>query len=57
MAQTAATQTQVGQEGGGTPMFPPFDTSTFPSQLVWFFISFGFLYWYMSKRALPKIGR
>ena len=56
MAQTAVTQTQVGQEGGGTPMFPPFDTSTFPSQLVWFFISFGFLYWYMSKRALPKIG-
>jgi F-type H+-transporting ATPase subunit b len=57
MAQTEATQTQVGKEGGGTPMFPPFDSSTFPSQLVWFAISFGFLYWYMSTRALPKIGQ
>ena len=38
-------------------MFPPFDSSTFPSQLVWFFIAFGFLYWYMSTRALPKIGQ
>src|SRR5947209_1972917 len=57
MAQTETTQTQVGHEGGGAPMFPPFDSSTFPSQLVWFAISFGFLYWFMSTRALPKIGQ
>jgi len=36
--------------------FPPFDASNFPSQIVWFFIAFGLLYWYMSKRALPQIG-
>ena len=51
-----ATQTQVGQEGGAHSNFPPFDPSTFPSQLVWFAIAFGFLYWYMSKRGLPRLG-
>ncbi len=51
-----ATQTQVGQEGGSHSNFPPFDPSTFPSQLVWFAIAFGFLYWYMSKRGLPQLG-
>lgn len=38
-------------------MFPPFDKTTFPSQLFWFVIAFGFLYWYMSTRALPTIGK
>jgi F-type H+-transporting ATPase subunit b len=55
MAQNDETQTAVGHEGGSSG-FPPFDSSTFPSQLVWFAIAFGFLYWYMAKRGLPKIG-
>ncbi len=38
-------------------MFPPFDSSTFPSQILWFFVAFGFLYWYMSTRALPQIAK
>ena len=46
-----ATQTQVGQEEGAHSNFPPFDPGTFPSQLVWFAIAFGFLYWYLSERA------
>jgi F-type H+-transporting ATPase subunit b len=50
------TQTQVGHDGGAHSSFPPFDSSTFPSQLVWFAIAFGFLYWYMSKRGLPQLG-
>ncbi len=53
---TDTTQTQVGQEGGAHSNFPPFDPSTFPSQLVWLAIAFGFLYWYMSKRGLPALG-
>ncbi len=57
MAQSGTTQTEVGHEGGSNTMFPPFDKSTFPSQLFWFFIAFGFLYWYMSTRALPNIGQ
>src|SRR5271157_1736971 len=62
MAQSAqstpsdAVQAVVGQEGGAHSSFPPFDASTFPSQLVWFAIAFGFLYWFMSKRALPQLG-
>src|SRR5271157_922437 len=55
-APTGTTQSQVGQEGGAHSNFPPFDPSTFPSQLVWFAIAFGFLYWYMSRRGLPQLG-
>jgi F-type H+-transporting ATPase subunit b len=55
MAQSDTAKTEVGHEGGQSN-FPPFDASTFPSQLVWFFIAFGFLYWFMSKRALPQIA-
>jgi F-type H+-transporting ATPase subunit b len=57
MAQPETTQTEVGHEGGSHSNFPPFDASTFPSQLLWFAITFGFLYWFMSKRALPQIGK
>ena len=53
---SGVTQAQVGQEGGAHSNFPPFDASTFPSQLVWFAIAFGFLYWYLSKRGLPQLG-
>jgi F-type H+-transporting ATPase subunit b len=57
MAQSETTQTEVGHEGGGHSNFPPFDASTFPSQILWFFIAFGLLYWFMSKRALPQIAQ
>jgi F-type H+-transporting ATPase subunit b len=52
----AATQSEVGHEGGAHAPFPPFEISTFPSQLLWLAISFGALYYVMSKIALPKIG-
>src|SRR3984957_8696506 len=54
---TKPTQTEVGHEaGGGHPVFPPFDASTFPSQILWFAICFGALYVAMSKFALPQVG-
>jgi F-type H+-transporting ATPase subunit b len=58
MANTApqATTAEVGHESGGHSGFPPFDASTFPSQIVWLAITFGALYYYMSKRFLPKVG-
>jgi F-type H+-transporting ATPase subunit b len=37
-------------------VFPPFDTSTFPSQLLWFALTFVLLYYLMSKVALPRIA-
>ena len=62
MANTTQTsnssaQAEVGHEsGGGHANFPPFETSTFPSQLLWLAIAFGALYYYMSKRFLPGVG-
>ena len=47
-----ATQAEVGHQTN----FPPFDVRTFPSQLLWLAISFGLLYYYMSKRFLPGVG-
>jgi F-type H+-transporting ATPase subunit b len=54
---TKATQTEVGHEGGSAhAAFPPFEVATFPSQLLWLAITFGGLYYVMSKIALPKVG-
>lgn len=43
-------------EHGGESIFPPFDVSTFGSQLVWLALTFGALYLLMSRVALPRIG-
>jgi F-type H+-transporting ATPase subunit b len=50
-----ATNAEVGHEAGHAN-FPPFDASTFPSQLLWFALIFGGMYYYLSKRYLPAIG-
>lgn len=41
---------------GHSDIFPPFDSSTFGSQLLWLAIAFGALYLVMSRVALPRIG-
>jgi F-type H+-transporting ATPase subunit b len=45
-----------GHGGGEHGAFPPFDPSTFPSQLIWLALTFGLLYYLMSKIALPQVG-
>ena len=49
------TTAEIGivEEGGG---FPPFDSTTYPSQLLWLVLTFGVFYWVMSKVVLPRIG-
>jgi F-type H+-transporting ATPase subunit b len=51
-APTTAT-TQVPKKEGG---FPPFDTTTFPSQMFWLVITFGFLFVVLWRVAGPRIN-
>jgi F-type H+-transporting ATPase subunit b len=54
-AHTTSTEaTPKGERDGG---FPPFNSQTFPSQLVWLAIFFILLYVLMAKWALPQVGR
>jgi F-type H+-transporting ATPase subunit b len=53
----AGTTATTAHEGGGHGgVFPPFDPSTFPSQLLWLAIVFIALYRLMSKRIIPQIS-
>ena len=47
------THTEV-PEGHG--IFPPFDSQTFPSQLLWLSVIFILLYVLMARLALPRIA-
>ena len=53
---TKATQSEVGHEGGGHANFPPFDASTFPSQLLWLAITFGLFYLFLKRVVMPRVG-
>lgn len=48
---SAHTETAGGHGGA----FPPFESHTFLSQLVWLALAFGLLYYLMAKVALPRI--
>jgi len=47
-----------GYSGGekGEKVFAPFDTTTFASQLFWFFLTFFILYFLLAKVFLPRVG-
>ena len=48
-----ATPTEPGAAAG---VFPPFDSSTFTSQVLWLVLSFGLFYYIMSRVVLPRIS-
>ncbi|MGB7285382.1 MAG: F0F1 ATP synthase subunit B [Salaquimonas sp.] len=41
---------------GASGLFPPFDPSSFASQLLWLAITFGIFYYLMSKVVIPRIS-
>ncbi len=51
------TETGVAHDAGhGSGVFPPFDSSTFSSQILWLVITFGLFYMLMKKVLVPRVG-
>jgi F-type H+-transporting ATPase subunit b len=57
MAQAQTTQAGTEAHGGdhAEVAFPPFATETFGSQLLWLAITFGLLYFLLSRLVLPRL--
>ncbi len=58
-AAPEATHTETGVAHGaehGSGVFPPFDQSTYASQLLWLAITFGLFYVLMQKVIVPRVG-
>ena len=54
-AAAPAGEVHATTEHTETLVFPPFDSTTFASQLLWFALTFAILYFLMSRLALPQI--
>ena len=50
------TETGVPHEGDHAGVFPPFDPSSFPSQILWLALTFGLFYMFLQKVVLPRIA-
>jgi F-type H+-transporting ATPase subunit b len=55
-AQPVATTEHIPSSEQHAKGFPPFDATTFPSQLLWLVLTFVALYLLMARVALPRVG-
>ncbi len=55
-AAAAAETAEAAVDTGGGGALPQFDPSSFPGQIFWLAVTFGFLYWMMASVILPRIG-
>src|SRR5690606_3352871 len=55
-AEATHTATEAAHGAGHADVFPPFDPTHFPSQLLWLAITFGLFYLFLKRVALPRIG-
>ena len=55
-AKGQKTGAHTGADGGHGGGFPPFDSSTYPSQLVSLAVAFVALYIIVSRFAVPRVG-
>jgi F-type H+-transporting ATPase subunit b len=53
---TGGTNTETGVPEGHHGVFPPFDQTTYASQLLWLVITFGVFYVLMQKVLAPRVG-
>lgn len=51
-----AVHTATEAAHGGSDVFPPFDPTHMPSQLLWLAVTFGLFYLFLKRAALPRIG-
>ncbi len=54
-AEHTNTELHIPSEEHGAG-FPPFDATTYASQILWLAITFGFFYWIMKNVAVPRIA-
>ncbi|PZO78902.1 MAG: ATP F0F1 synthase subunit B' [Mesorhizobium amorphae] len=47
-------ETQVAHEGAG--VFPPFDSTFYPSQILWLVITFGLFYLFIKRVIMPRLS-
>lgn len=52
----AGTAGEKATEHAESGVFPPLDTTTYPSQLFWLAITFGLLLFLLSRVFLPRLG-
>lgn len=50
-AHTTGTEVEHGKG-----VFPPFDSSTYPSQILWLAITFGLFYLFLKKVIVPRLS-